>query len=145
MILADTSAWIELQRGTGSAVDERMAHLLEFGPLPTITEPVIMELLASRRSDEEVAGIRQGLLAFEMVPVGGLATWERASAIQRTCRARGETVRSMIDCLIAAVAIRESASLLHLDRDFDVIARHTPLRVEPAPGSGGESSLGGRE
>ena len=130
MILADTSAWIELQRRTGSAVDERMAHLLEHGPLPTISEPVVMELLASRRSDEGVARIRQGLLAFEMLSVGGLATWERAAAIQRTCRLRGETVRSIVDCLIAAVAIREGATLLHRDRDFEVIARHTSLQIE---------------
>jgi len=130
VILADTSAWIELQRRTGSTVDERMAYLLEHGPLPTITEPVVMELLASRRSDEEVAGIRQGLLAIEMLPVGGLATWERAAAIQRTCRSSGETVGSVLDCLIAAVAIREGATLLHRDRDFEVIARHTPLLIE---------------
>ncbi|MGZ5294241.1 MAG: PIN domain-containing protein [Actinomycetota bacterium] len=36
-----------------------------------------------------------------------------------------------MDCLIAAVAIREGATVLHADRDFDVIARHTDLRIEP--------------
>jgi predicted nucleic acid-binding protein len=36
-----------------------------------------------------------------------------------------------MDCLIAAVAIRESASILHADRDFDVMARHAGLRIEP--------------
>ena len=34
-----------------------------------------------------------------------------------------------MDCLIAAVAIRERAHVLHRDRDFDVIARHTDLRL----------------
>lgn len=43
----------------------------------------------------------------------------------------GEPVRSGMDCLIAAVAIRDDATLLHADRDFDVIARHTELRIEP--------------
>ena len=32
--------------------------------------------------------------------------------------------------LIAAVAVRSGATLLHRDQDFEVIARHTPLRVE---------------
>jgi hypothetical protein len=32
-------------------------------------------------------------------------------------------------CLIAAVAMRHGATLLHRDQDFEVIARHTPLRV----------------
>jgi hypothetical protein len=40
----------------------------------------------------------------------------------------------MTDCLIAAVAIRHDAELLHLDADFPAIARHTPLRLAvPAP------------
>ena len=41
----------------------------------------------------------------------------------------GETVRKLTDCLIAAVALRHGAALLHRDHDFEVLARHTPLRV----------------
>jgi len=89
-----------------------------------------MELLSTRRPSADVARLRRHLLFSKMLRVGGLYTWERAAVIQRACRAHGETVRSMIDCLIAAVAIREGATLLHFDHDFDVIARHTPLQVE---------------
>jgi hypothetical protein len=39
-------------------------------------------------------------------------------------------VRKLIDCLIAAVAIRERATVLHNDGDFEVLARHTALRTE---------------
>lgn len=67
-----------------------------------------------------------------MLRVGGLESYERAAAIHRRCRVRGETVRNMTDCLIAAVAIREDVPILALDRDFEVIARHTPLRLHPA-------------
>lgn len=66
-----------------------------------------------------------------MLRVGGLESYERAAAIHRRCRVRGETVRNMTDCLIAAVAIREDVPILALDRDFEVIARHTPLRLHP--------------
>jgi predicted nucleic acid-binding protein len=38
--------------------------------------------------------------------------------------------------LIAAVAIREGASILHADRDFDAMARHAGLRVEPVTSRG---------
>jgi len=61
--------------------------------------------------------------------VFGLADHEAAAGIRRACRAGGETVRSTMDRLIAAVAIRERAHVLHRDRDFDVIARHTDLRL----------------
>ena len=45
------------------------------------------------------------------------------------CRQRGETVRSPNDCLIAAIAIRNGVPVLHRDRDFDVLARHTALQA----------------
>jgi predicted nucleic acid-binding protein len=32
---------------------------------------------------------------------------------------------------VAAVAVRHDVPVLHRDRDFDVLARHTPLRVVP--------------
>jgi len=109
-----------------------MRDLLQQAEPPAVTEPVVMELLATRRPDVDVVRIRRHLLAFRMLRVGGLHTWEQAAVIQRACRSQGETVRSMIDCIIAAVAIREGATLLHLDADFDMIARHTPLRIEHA-------------
>lgn len=41
-------------------------------------------------------------------------------------------VRKMIDCLIAVPAIRADIPVLHADADFEVLARHTALRVERA-------------
>ena len=58
--------------------------------------------------------------------------YEEAAALYRHCRRRGETVRNLMDCLIAAVAIRNGAPVLHADVDFDVLARHTDLRVYEA-------------
>jgi hypothetical protein len=47
----------------------------------------------------------------------------------RACRHRGQTVRKLIDYLIAAVAVRESVPILHADADFDVLDRHTALQI----------------
>ena len=131
LILLDTSAFIELNRRTRSPTDRTAVRLLGSDAV-TITEPVVMEVLAGCRSQRAVREMRAKLLSFPMLRVGGLESYERAAAIHRTCRLRGETVRSFIDCLIAAIAIRENASVLHADRDFDVIARHTDLRIYPA-------------
>lgn len=54
---------------------------------------------------------------------------EEAAHIYRVCRRAGETIRSMNDCLIAAIAIRNDVPVLHRDRDYDAIARHFPLRL----------------
>jgi predicted nucleic acid-binding protein len=133
VILVDSSVWIEEIRRTGSSSHRAFRRFLERREAIATTEPVLMELFAGATSVGELHDTRARLLAFPILPVGGLATYERAAAIWRTCRAAGEEVRNRIDCLIAAVAIREDASLLHQDRDFDAIARHTPLRVEPVP------------
>jgi predicted nucleic acid-binding protein len=93
------------------------------------TEPVVMELLAGARTDQRAEAIRRVLARHLVAPVGGIETFESAAAVYRSCRSGGETVRRMTDCLIAAVASRVGATLLHNDRDFDVIARHTDLRV----------------
>ena len=130
MILADTSAWVEYLRATGSLVHLRLRKLIaDEGELVT-TEVVMMELLAGEPSPEGVTQLRRLLGRFDLVPVEGLADYEAAAELYRRSRAGGEAVRSLTDCLIAAVAVRSGATLLHRDHDFEVIARHTPLRVE---------------
>ncbi len=131
MILPDSSAWVEEFRGTGSQVDLALERLLETDAEIAVTEPVIMELLAGARSKRELSATRRRMLAFPLLRVEDLVTYERASAVWRACRRAGEPVRDTFDCLIAAVAIREGASVLHADRDFDAIARYTDLRIHP--------------
>ena len=131
MILPDTSAWVEELRKTGSSVHLLLMRHLDTGSEIAVTEPVIMELLAGARNKDELRATRKRMLAFPMLRVDNLVTYERAAVIWRLCRAAGEPVRNTMDCLIAAVAIREGASILHADRDFDVMARHAGLRVEP--------------
>jgi predicted nucleic acid-binding protein len=53
----------------------------------------------------------------------------KAAAIYREGRSRGYTIRSAIDCLIAAIAIEHSVPVWHRDRDFSTIARYTSLRA----------------
>lgn len=130
MILVDTSAWIELLRGSGHPAHVTLRHHLERRSPIATTEPIIMELLAGIRDTHERSTLRARLLGLPRLAVRGLADFESAADLYRACRGRGATVRKLIDCLIAAVAIREHATVLHNDRDFDVLARHTRLRTE---------------
>jgi predicted nucleic acid-binding protein len=66
-----------------------------------------------------------------LAPTGPI-DYDHAAAIYRQCRREGETVRKLIDCLIGAVAIRTDTAILHRDADFDVLARHTELRIDTA-------------
>jgi hypothetical protein len=130
VILVDSSAWIEFLRGTGTTVNEAVRRLMTDRSDPIVTTEVVhMELLAGAVTPRESKNLRQLLARFELVPLEGLADFDHAAAIYRTCRRQGHTVRTRLDCLIAAVAIRTDAEVLHNDRDFDTIARHTPLRL----------------
>lgn len=128
MTLVDTSAWVEHLRGGREDVQARVRALVESGSV-LVTEPIEMELLAGARDGFHARTISNMIRWAAPARVQGLADWEAAAAIYRACRRSGFTPRSQLDCLIAAVAIREDVPVLHADRDFDGIARHTPLRV----------------
>ena len=53
--------------------------------------------------------------------------WTIGARIYYDLRRRGITVRNTIDCCIAASAIENDLILLHLDRDFEAIAKGTAL------------------
>jgi hypothetical protein len=50
VILADTSAWVEYDRATGSGVDRRMTELIGDERSMLVTEPVAMEVVAGART-----------------------------------------------------------------------------------------------
>jgi len=130
VIVVETSAWIELLRGTESPVDMRLRTLLADGAELAVTEIVVAELISGVR-ENAVRPLRDRLLAFTVLRLRGLGDFELAAALYRTCREAGEAVRQLADCLIAVPAIRADVTVLHADRDFETLARHTPLRLEP--------------
>ncbi len=132
MILADTSAWVEYDRATGSPVDERMAELVGERDLLATTEPVVMEVLAGARDDAREADLRRLLDRFRLLRFDAAAEFDGAVRIYRSCREAGVTPRGLLDCLIAAVAIRHGAALLTADRDLARIATVMDLRLDPA-------------
>jgi predicted nucleic acid-binding protein len=127
VILLDTSAWVEFLRDTGSPTCQRVDELLEAGI--ATCHPIRMEVLAGARDDRHLNDLRRLLARASIVPVGAM-DYEEAAALYRVCRRRGETVRKLIDCLIGAVAIRADIPLLHADADYEVLVRHTALRID---------------
>ena len=126
MILVDTSAWIEFLRDTGSSVCQRVDELLA-DDIATC-HPIRMEVLAGARDEQHLTDLRRLLARASLLPTRA-TDYEQGAALFRTCRHRGETVRKLIDCLIAATAIRLGVAILHADGDFDVLARHSELQI----------------
>lgn len=130
-VLLDTSAWVEFLRATGSPVHHTVRHELAHGTVAT-TDAVMLELLVGPDSEEAANRLARMLAGCEQLPQDSPGDVEGAAILYRRCRRAGQTPRSALDCVIAAVAIRHDVALLHRDRDFDMIARHTALRVVSA-------------
>ena len=126
MILIDTSAWVEFLRDTGSPACEGVDRLLG-GEIATC-HPVRMEVLAGARDLRHLQQLRRLLGRATIVPTLP-SDFEDAAALYRLCRQRGKTVRRLLDCLIAAHAIRSQIPLLHADSDFDALAGCSELQV----------------
>lgn len=94
------------------------------------TEPVVMELLAGAANDRVAQQLETLTGGLRLLPVDATLDYRDAALIYRAARRRGLTVRKLIDCLIATVAARTGATLVHRDRDFDALASALPdLRV----------------
>jgi len=125
MILVDTSIWIGLLHGHlgGRLPDEVLEDVVTTGP-------IIQEVLQGTRNDAHRIRLQQSLLAVPRLsdPLP-LSTFLEAAGIYSLGRRHGFTIRSSIDCLIAAIAIENNVSVWHSDRDFSAIARFTPLEA----------------
>jgi len=101
MILADTSAWVEYDRATGSAVDRRLTELLT--GLDATERMRLWETLSS--------------MAWADI---ARSDWFVAGDLRAELRGRGIQV-SLADVLIAGAAFKR-ATLWTRDRAFDEIA-----------------------
>ncbi|MCW5980548.1 MAG: PIN domain-containing protein [Bryobacteraceae bacterium] len=125
MILVDTSIWIELLSGRPRyAIREE--DLLRFATCGPIVQEVLQGLQPGPRTD----AFREAFLAIPVLndPIS-LPLYILASEIYQQGRRKGLTIRSSVDCLIAAVAIENRVPVCHRDRDFSAIARFTALDV----------------
>lgn len=122
MILVDTSAWVEFDRATASAIDRRLTDLITTMGDVAVSEPIIMEVLAGARDDRRERDLRRLMDRFILLPFDAGVDFSAATRIYRTCRRAGVTPRGMIDCMIAAVALRSGATLLAADADLGRVA-----------------------
>jgi predicted nucleic acid-binding protein len=133
VFLIDSSAWIEYTRDTNSAICNEVDRLLQDAPTNVgITEPVIMELLVGPTNPWVITQLEKLVNGLPLLPVDAFVDYRAAAAAARAVRQGGNTVRSIIDCLIAAVAVRTGATLVHRDRDFPLLAEVLPdLKLHP--------------
>ena len=128
-MVVDTSAWVEYLRATGSPADAALTDAVRASDDIGVPDVVRLELLAGAGTDVQVRDLQRLLGRFRAMPAASPADHETAAALYRAARRTGATVRSLLDCLVAAAALRTDSPLLARDRDFEVIAQVSPLRL----------------
>ena len=125
MVLIDTSVWIEVFRQRNPLDLEALVEIEEVATCL----PVIQEVLQGFRDENAFRKARESMFSLPVVesPLEA-ALVEEAIGLYRTARARGITVRSSVDCLIAACALRHDLEVWHKDRDYPALARVSRLR-----------------
>jgi predicted nucleic acid-binding protein len=125
VILVDTSVWIETFRVRNPL---RLEAVVDFDEIVTCL-PVIQEVLQGFRDERAFGAARTAMLALPAVELPlTIAVVEEAIALYRSARRQGLTVRSSVDCLIAACALRHGLTVLHRDRDYSLLAEVSALQ-----------------
>lgn len=128
LVLIDTSVWIGALRVGGPAAARQDVEQLLATSRAATTPIIVLELLSGARSAREFRELKEDLEALEQLKLTR-PVWERAYRLGYDLRRAGLTLPT-IDVLIAAVASEHGCLLLHADRHFEQIARHSPLQTK---------------
>jgi predicted nucleic acid-binding protein len=123
--LIDTSVWISYFRVPAGPLAIQVDELLRTESSQVVAcPPVRMELAVE---DDELRR-RRILRIYDNLQAIGIVDedFDAAAALFRACRRQGHTIRSKVDCLIAATALRADATLVHRDTDFDRMSEIAP-------------------
>ncbi len=127
-MIVDTSAWIEYLRATGSPPDRTISKALAYGEALLIPAVVLQEVLQGAKSPEHYMRLQRELDQLPVFePEDVVELHRHAALLYARCRWRGLTVRSPMDCVVAACALEADLPLLARDKDFEAIAQIEPL------------------
>lgn len=128
MVLVDTSVWIDFFAGRNDSRVMSLQESIESEEDLSLCGVILSEVLQGIRSDADFTKTKEYLDDLIFLPMRR-ATFVKAAELYRSLRKKGVTIRKPVDCMIASVAIEYNAQLLHNDRDFNHIAKHSKLRI----------------
>ena len=134
-VLVDTSVWVDLINAHDSPAAVALAGLLGGDDDVCTCGVIVAEVLQGLRRPAGYTRVREGFADLTFLAPSGMIAYVRAAEIYRELRKRGRTVRSTIDCLIAALAEENRCHLLHRDNDLREIADSGVVSLPRWPGT----------
>ncbi|MDV2993878.1 MAG: Ribonuclease VapC11 [Chroococcidiopsis sp. SAG 2025] len=126
MLLIDTSVWVGVFRDKTGLVRQQLQSIISDRDV-ILTRFSQLELLQGCRDDREWRLLHGYLQTQDYVELSS-ESWQAAARIYFELRRQGLTVRSLIDCCIAQLALDYALILIHDDRDFEIISSIRPLQ-----------------
>lgn len=126
----DTSVWIDFFKNIGSKEAILLEEYMKFSSKNLLLTPtIIQEILQGVRTEQEFFQKKRVLESYNLLKPDWGETSINAAKLYFDLRKKGITIRKSTDCLIAQVAIENDTLLVHLDADFDLIAKNSVLRI----------------
>ena len=132
-ILVDTSVWVDFFNGHPSRQAETLAHLIREEADLVTCGLIVSEVLQGLRQAKSLAKIEQHFREMDWLSPKEPNTYIEAADLFRRLRARGITIRSTIDCVIANLAAHHDALILAKDRDLTLIVESKLLSLRSMP------------
>jgi len=126
MIVVDSSVWIGHFRGTETRATNHLNAMIDEDEV-IVGDLVLLEVLQGSRDDRHATLLERNLREFPVERMLDDVIAVKAATNYRMLRGRGITIHSTVDLIIATFCVERGHSLLHDDRDFDVIAPHLGL------------------
>ena len=129
MVIVDTTIWIDFLKGRQTPGVSRFEQLLGDEVDVFMTGIIVQEVLSGIREKNDRDEVKSDLERFILI-MPTLSTHVQAAEIFDGCRKKGITIRSLIDCLIASLAIEYDLAVLENDRDYSFISEVFPLKIQ---------------
>lgn len=126
--IVDTSVWINY---LNNIIDEQTDLTDSFIKKDEIfmLPVIVQEVLQGIKEEKHFELTKIALLELPLLPYNDVEMAVSAASLYRYLKLKVVTIRKPNDCLIAAICIKQDIPILHNDRDFDNIAKHTSLKI----------------
>lgn len=124
--LIDTSIWVKCLRGTDASLQNKVATLI-FEKKVYTSEIIIIEILRGAKSDKEYDMLYNDFLALPQLSIDH-NVWKTAWGIAYKLKKIGVNV-PLVDTVIAATALHHKCTLMHSDKHFNLLTKHTGIKA----------------
>lgn len=127
-ILVDTPVWVDFLNGHPSPERDALRNLIAGHEDICTCGVIVAEVFQGLRREKNRLQLEEQFRNLTFLRPSGIEPYLRAAEVYRELRARGVTIRSTIDCLLAVLAGEHGCHLLGKDRDLTAIVDSGLLR-----------------